>query len=117
MSDPNTLTIWQESFSRELGRLSQGYQHIQGTNTIRFTSYQSIPLSSRRNITYGNIVVSYKPHKSDPHRSRLTAGGDRIKYNGQIYTPAVDLTIFKLVHFLFQEFHPVIDLLHAFALV
>jgi len=53
----NTRSIWEESFSRELGRLAQGYQDIKGTNTIKFINFQNIPISRRKDITYGNIVV------------------------------------------------------------
>jgi len=96
ISNPVTRNIWLESFSRELGRLSNGYKHIEGTNTISFIPFHDIPPDRRRDITYGNPVVAYKPRKADTHRTRLTDGGDRIKYQGPLYTPAVDLTVFKI---------------------
>jgi hypothetical protein len=41
------------------------------------------------------MVAAYKPHKADPYRVRLTAGGDRIDYPGNVSTPTVDMTTVK----------------------
>ena len=70
--------VWSRSFSNELGRLAQGIIDIKGTSTIKFISCSQFPKG--RMVTYGRIVVDYRPHKSDPDRNRLTVGGDIIDY-------------------------------------
>ena len=48
-------------------------------------------------MTYGRIVVNYRPKKSDPNRVRLTVGGDRINYPGNCGTPISDMLKVKLL--------------------
>ena len=50
-----------------------------------------------KDITYGRIVVSYRPQKLEKHRSRLTVGGDRINYPFDVSTPTADLPTIKLL--------------------
>ena len=71
IGNPTTAHTWQTSFSNELGRLSQGFNNIKGTNTMEFIPYKDIPTDRRRDVTYGRLVVDYKPHKSEVHRTRL----------------------------------------------
>ena len=42
-------------------------------------------------------MVAYKPHKSDPNRSRLTVGGDRITCLYDVSTPTSDLPTIKML--------------------
>jgi hypothetical protein len=48
-----------------------------------------------RNITYGKIVCDCKPHKKERERVRLTVGGDRLDYSGDVATSTADITTFK----------------------
>jgi hypothetical protein len=50
-----------------------------------------------RKITYGKIVCDYKPHKQDKERVRLTVGGDRLDYSGDVATSTADITTFKIL--------------------
>jgi hypothetical protein len=50
-----------------------------------------------RNITYGKIVCDYKPHKKEKGHVRLTVGGDRLDYSGDIATSTADITTFKIL--------------------
>jgi hypothetical protein len=50
-----------------------------------------------RKITYGKIVCDYKPHKQEKERVRLTVGGDRLDYSGNIATSTADITTFKIL--------------------
>jgi hypothetical protein len=50
-----------------------------------------------RKITYGKIVCDYKPHKQEKERVRLTAGGNRLGYSGDIATSTADITTFKIL--------------------
>ena len=48
-------------------------------------------------MTYGRIVVNYRPEKSDPNRVRLTVGGNCINYPGDCGTPTADMLTVKLL--------------------
>jgi hypothetical protein len=50
-----------------------------------------------RNITYGKTVCDYKPHKKEKERVRLTVGGDRLDYSGDVTTSTTDITTFKIL--------------------
>ena len=86
--------IWEQGMCRELGRLSNGYGNIAGTQTIRFIAKARVPKGAK--ITYMRIVCTYRPNKSDKHRVRLCAGGDRLVYDGPLRTPTADLPTIKM---------------------
>jgi hypothetical protein len=46
---------------------------------------------------YGKIVCYYKPHKKEKERVRLTVGGDRLYYSGDVATSTADITTFKIL--------------------
>jgi hypothetical protein len=48
-------------------------------------------------ITYGKIVWDYKPHKQEKERVRLTVGGDKLDYSGDVATSTADITTFKIL--------------------
>ena len=59
--------VWTNSFSKELDQLAQGRsQMAPGTNTLFFRKYQDIPSDRRKDVTYGRVVVDYRPQKEDP---------------------------------------------------
>ena len=59
---------WIKSLANELGQLAQGVRDIKGTDTVFFVLKYEIPKDRLKEITYGRIVVAYKPNKSEPHR-------------------------------------------------
>ena len=87
--------IWVHSYANKLGRLAQGIRNIPGINTIKFIRKDQVPKG--RNVTYGWIVVTYRPQKSEPNRSRLTSGGDRLDSPVNTTPPTADLTSIKLL--------------------
>ena len=48
-------------------------------------------------VTYGRVVVDYRPEKTNPYQTRLTVGGDRVNYPGDCGTHTVDLTTVKIL--------------------
>jgi hypothetical protein len=42
-------------------------------------------------------VCDYKPHKKEKERVRLTVGGDRLDYSGNVTTSTADITTFKIL--------------------
>ena len=96
IKDPKTKEIWNKSFANELGRLANGVGgRIKGTKTIKFIAKSMVPKG--RKVTYGRIVVDYRPTKSEPNRTRLTVGGDRIDYPGVVRTDTADMLTAKLL--------------------
>ena len=97
IKSPKHKAPWNTSFSKKLGRLTQCVgDRIKVTNTIYFIYYTLIPNDWRGDITYGRIVVDYRPHKTEPNRTRLTVGGNIINYPGNVSTPTADTTTSKI---------------------
>jgi hypothetical protein len=59
--------------------------------------HRSEKIPNDRKITYGKIVCDYKPHKKEKERFRLTVGGDRLDYSGDVATSAADIKTFKIL--------------------
>jgi hypothetical protein len=95
VKDPRLQPIWTRGFGNKCGRLFQGIRDIPGTDTCFLIELKNIPKD--RNITYGKIVCDYKPHKKEKERVRLTAGGDRLDYSGDVATSTEDITSFKII--------------------
>ena len=87
--------VWSKAMCKELGRLCQGFEDTEGTNTMIFLEIKGISNIPRdRVVTYTRIVVDYRAHKKDPNRVRITAGGNLLKniYPGELTTRTSDLT-------------------------
>jgi hypothetical protein len=83
---------------KELGRLAQGLNGEEGTNTIRFMAPEDIPTTPKeQTVTYAQIVVDYRPQKADPNRVRNTVGGNLIDYPGELTTRTADLVTSKIL--------------------
>ena len=50
-----------------------------------------------RVVTYAKIVADYRSQKSDPNCVRITAGGNLLKYPGELSTKVADFTTSKLL--------------------
>jgi hypothetical protein len=95
MKDPRLQPLWTRGLGNECGRLFQGIRDIPGTDTCLFTTLKNIP--EARKITYDKIVCDYKPHKQEKERVRLTVGGDKLDYSGDVATSTADITTFKIL--------------------
>jgi hypothetical protein len=95
MKDPYLQSLWNRGFGNEVGRLFQGIRDIPGTDTCFFVELPNIPKDRKK--TYGKIVCDYKPHKKEKERVRLTVGGDRLDYSGDVATSTADITTFKIL--------------------
>ena len=88
--------LWEEACCEEIGRLAQGYgPNITGTDTLHFIRFDQIPKGCTA--TYLRLVVADRPNKENPRRVRFTAGGDRIKYPGDVSTKTSDLSTAKIL--------------------
>jgi hypothetical protein len=100
MHDPTTRDIWQTAFGKDFGGMAQGDNKTgqQGTNSIFVMTHDDIRhIPTDRTITYARVVVDFRPQKTDPHRVRITAGGNLINYLGELTTKTADLTTSKLM--------------------
>ena len=81
-----------------MGRLAQVMPgKSEGTNTIYFIEKSNIPDEQWKDVTYGQVAVTYRPEKSYPCQTRLTVGGNLISYPSNCGTPTVDLLTVKLL--------------------
>jgi hypothetical protein len=95
MKDHRLQPLWTRGFGNKCGRLFQGIQDIPGTDTCFFIKLTNIPKD--RKITYVKKVCDYKPHKKEKERVRLTVGGNRLNYSGDVATSTADITTFKIL--------------------
>ena len=99
-NDPATQEVWTTAFGKEFGNLAQGDNKTgeEGTNCIFVMprhEIQNIPNDCT--VTYGRIVVDYRPQKKDPNRVRITAGGNLIDCPYDISTKTADLITSKVL--------------------
>ena len=68
---------------------------VSGTDTIDFIRKSEVPANKK--VTYANFICDYRPLKTEPHRVRLTVGGDKLycPYDGG--SPAASLLETKLI--------------------
>lgn len=98
ITNTTTKHVWENSFCNEIGRLTKGYKNkVTGTETMYFINFQEIPQNSKQYITYGRIVVDYRPQKEETHRTRLTVGGNFINYPDTFSSPTDDMSTVKLL--------------------
>jgi hypothetical protein len=95
MKHPRLQPLWKRGFGNECGRLFRGIRDITGTDKCFFIKLTNI--LTDRQITYGKIVCNYKPHEKEKERVRLTVGGDRLDYSGDVATSTADITTFKIL--------------------
>jgi hypothetical protein len=103
--DPRYKATWDTSYANELGRLCQGIgagstpstQRVSGTNTFFRIDYNDIPLHKRKEVCHTMVVCEVRPDKDDPNRTRITIGGNRICFPGNIGTNTALLELVKLL--------------------
>lgn len=86
---------WELGMCRELGRLFQGYKETKGTDTCRFIKKSDVPKD--RNATYVRVVVADRPRKAEEERVRVTVGGDKVDYPGEVSTKTSELVTAKVL--------------------
>jgi hypothetical protein len=99
MKDPVTAETWQTAFGKDFGGMCQGDNKtgVIGTNAMFvMTPLEVTDMPKDRFATYANIAVDYWPQKEDPHRIRITAGGNLINHPGELTTRTADITMSKL---------------------
>ena len=96
MKKPKYCILYRNSYAKEIGQLSQGIPgQVTGTNTIFFINKKDVPADRWRDVTYGRVVVNFRPEKEDPYYTRLTVGSNRVNYPYDCGTPTVDIDTVK----------------------
>jgi hypothetical protein len=97
-----TCKTWDIAGSNEYGRLMRGIgknrrpeDHIKGMNSMRIINKKQFPKAQI--ITYARFVADIRPQNNKPHRMRLTAGGDRLPYDGKKSTETAGLETTKIL--------------------
>ena len=90
--------LYETAYSKELGRLAQEIPgQVEGTDALFFIDKSSGPDNIWRDITYGRVVMNYRPEKYDPYRVRICVGVNRIHCPWDCVTPTVDMITVKLL--------------------
>jgi hypothetical protein len=100
MHDPTTRDTWRTPFGKDFGGMAQVGNKTgqQGTDSIFVMTHDDIRhIPTDCTITYARVVVNFRPQKTDPHRVRITAGGNLINYPGELTTKTADLITSKLM--------------------
>jgi hypothetical protein len=99
--DPKIRKKWQLPGANEFGRTMQGVgktrskeDKIEGIDTMHLIKKCDIPKNKK--ITYARFCSDARPQKSETHRTRLTAGGDRLDYEGKTSTDTAGLETIKI---------------------
>ena len=100
--NPETKKTWDRAGANEYGRLMQGIgknrkpeERITGMNSMKFIHKQNVPKG--KIVTYARFVADIRPQKDEPNRMRLTAGGDRLPYDGKKSTETAGLETTKIL--------------------
>jgi hypothetical protein len=100
MNDPATAEIWQTAFGKDFGGMAQGCNKTgqKGTNAMFVMTRNEIAhaLAAGTKFTYANPVFDYRPHKEDPNKIRITAGGNLIQCDLELSVPTADINTAKL---------------------
>jgi hypothetical protein len=96
IANPKTRKVWLHAAANEFGCLAQGVNNrVKGTDTIKFIRYTQVPTG--RTVTYARFCANARPQKEETHRCRITVGGNRIEYPGEVSTKTAGLTTIKLL--------------------
>ena len=81
---PKYKKYWITLSANEFGRLANGVggRIKNTTNTINFIRKKDVPISRRKDVTYGSFVCNVRNEKTEKNRTRFVIGGDRINYPG-----------------------------------
>ena len=67
------------------------------TNTCVFIHKHEVPSERFKDVKYGKFECTVRPQKDEPNRTRLTLGGNRINYNGEVGTPTAEMLLVKIM--------------------
>jgi hypothetical protein len=100
MNNPATAEIWQTVLGKDFRGMAQGCNKTgqKYTNGMFVMTRNEIAhaLAASTKFTYANCVVDYQPHKEDPNRIWITAGGNLIQWDSELSVRTADINTAKL---------------------
>jgi hypothetical protein len=93
---------WGQALPHGIGRNRPPKERIKGTGTVSSIKKSQVPKG--RVVTYANFVCDIRPQKTETHRVRMTAGGNKLDYPSYASSPAVSVLAAK-VHLLYYPLH------------
>jgi hypothetical protein len=86
---------WMGAAENEFGRLFQGFGDVEGMDVLEWIEKDLVPLS--KVVTYARFTAAERAEKAERYRCRITGGGDRLTYEGDVSTKTAALETFKLL--------------------
>jgi hypothetical protein len=87
MQDPETSDVWLWAFGKDFGGVCQGDNKTgtKGTDAMFVMEPKDVPnIPKDQPPTYAKVVIAYHPQKEDPHRIKITEGGNLINILGNL---------------------------------
>ena len=94
VNHPNIASRWEQSGVNEFARLFQGYRNIDGLDVLEWINKRDVPDGQK--VTYPRYTVAYGPEKDKPYRTRITAGGNLLDYDGNTTTHSASMETIKV---------------------
>jgi hypothetical protein len=85
---------WLRSGENEFARLFQGCGETDGVDVLEWINRKDVPRNKQ--VTYSRYVVDVRPEKSEPYQTRITAGGNKIDYTGNVTTHTSSMETIKI---------------------
>ena len=94
-TNEQTRVRWQISCENEFGRLFQGFppNDIEGIGVLEWIHRSDVPPDKK--VTYPRYTVDIRPEKDEIHRTRITCGGDRLDYDGDVTAHTASMETIK----------------------
>jgi hypothetical protein len=100
MHDPAIAEVWQTAYGKDFGGMAQGCNKTgqKGTNATFVMTHNNIrhALAAKKFFTYANPNVDYRPQKDNPHCICITAGGNLITHDTDVFLRRADIDTAKL---------------------
>ena len=96
-SDAVIKTRWTTSGENKYGRLFQGFEpnNIKGMDVLEWIIHKEVPTNKKA--TYPRYTVAFRPEKDEQYRCQITAGGDRLEYDGPTSTQVSNMETFEVL--------------------
>ena len=99
------MSIWDTSYSNDLGRLCQLVdkgptstgQHTKVTDTFRVIRFKNIPRDQYKGITLTKVFCKFRTQKEHPNCTQITIMGNRVVYASDAGTKTASLDLCKLM--------------------
>ena len=78
-----------------IGMKQDGKSQVQGCDTFHFIRKNQVPKGKK--VTYARFCCDIRPQKEEKNRTRMTVGGGRLEYDGEITTETSTIETAKIL--------------------